>query len=348
MATEVIKVVDPDMGSGYNYDSLFDWEAAQQGDLTGVRDEIAVAKCRCTGGTADTTAVTINGWTTSATQYIKIWTDPSESYRHNGTYQTGNKYRVEGNSGGWNGVVYSEESFIKVIGLAVTLTYADVGQTAAIKVAATSGTQTIAYNICTQEVGYQSGTGIITSGGTSYIYNNILYNFNRFESGSTSSGGIGAVKYAAGTAYVYNNTCVNCDSGLVSNDVGDIIAINNLCNGCGSAGVGTFAAGTDYNATDDAVFGYTVTDSGNTHDHTSHTFTFVGASDFHLASNDAGAIGLGLNLYNDAICPFQDDIDGQDRGGAAAAWDIGADEYVASAGASIVPILLKHYQVRRD
>jgi hypothetical protein len=95
MATTVTKVVDPDSGAGYDYASLFDWEAAQQGDLTGARDEIAVAKCRCTGGTADTTNVTIDGWTTSTTQYIKIWTDPAESYRHNGTYQTGNKYRIE-------------------------------------------------------------------------------------------------------------------------------------------------------------------------------------------------------------------------------------------------------------
>ena len=38
----VEKVVDPDMGSGYNYDSLYDWEAAQQGnplrDLVHIHD----------------------------------------------------------------------------------------------------------------------------------------------------------------------------------------------------------------------------------------------------------------------------------------------------------------------
>jgi len=63
----------------------------------------------------------------------------------------------------------------------------------------------------------------------------------------------------------------------------------------------------------------------------SQTFSFVGAADFHLQANDTGALGYGLNLYNDATYPFQDDIDGQDRGGAAAAWDIGADEYVSAA-----------------
>jgi len=43
MATTVTKIIDPDNGSGTDYTSLSAWEAGQQGDLTGVRDEIAVA-----------------------------------------------------------------------------------------------------------------------------------------------------------------------------------------------------------------------------------------------------------------------------------------------------------------
>ena len=94
MATEVVSVVDKDNGSGTDYLSLSLWESNEQGDLTGVRDEIAIAKCRCTGGTADT-SVSIDGWTTSSTQYIKIWTDPAESYRHAGVYpSSGNIYRM--------------------------------------------------------------------------------------------------------------------------------------------------------------------------------------------------------------------------------------------------------------
>lgn len=93
---EVIKIIDPDQGAGHDYHSLTDWEAAQQGDLTsGARDgEIAVAKCRSTGGTADTTAVVLDGWTTDADGYIKIWCDPAESYRHAGVYSA-SKYRLE-------------------------------------------------------------------------------------------------------------------------------------------------------------------------------------------------------------------------------------------------------------
>jgi len=117
MATEVIKIVDPDNGSGTNYTSLSAWEAGEQGDLTGARDEIAVAKCRCTGGTADTTGLIIEGWTTDSTRYIKIWTDPAESYRHNGKWTTGNKYRLY-TSDYW-GCIFLNQSpiHIKIIGL---------------------------------------------------------------------------------------------------------------------------------------------------------------------------------------------------------------------------------------
>ena len=61
---------------------------------------IAVANCRSTGGSADTSAVTVGtGWTTSATNYIKIWTDPDDEYgRHNGKWDEG-KYRLVTNSG---------------------------------------------------------------------------------------------------------------------------------------------------------------------------------------------------------------------------------------------------------
>lgn len=116
MATTVTKVIDPDSGSGYDYDSLFDWEAAQQGDLTGVRDEIAIAKCRCTSGTADSTLVVVDGWTTSATQYIKIWTDPSENYRHSGVWSN-SKYRLAVTATTDTNLLTVSEDYTRVEGL---------------------------------------------------------------------------------------------------------------------------------------------------------------------------------------------------------------------------------------
>jgi hypothetical protein len=64
--------------------------------------------------------------------------------------------------------------------------------------------------------------------------------------------------------------------------------------------------------------------------------TFVGSGNYHLSSSDTEARNNGTNLYNDSYYAFQTDIDGQDRGGSGAVWDIGADEYVA-AGTSAYP-----------
>ena len=50
---------------------------------------IAVAQCRSTGGTADTAAVEVVGWTSTSTNYIKIWTEPTDLYgRHKGKWDS--------------------------------------------------------------------------------------------------------------------------------------------------------------------------------------------------------------------------------------------------------------------
>ena len=337
MATTVTKVVDPNEGTGWDYHSLSDWEVAQQGDLTGVRNEIAVAKCRCTGGTADTTKVFISGWITSSTQYIKVWTDPTESYRHNGTYQTGNKYRLELTSDGTDGGLTFDEPHTQIIGLQLqyTVSASNAWGIYALNISVETGTVTIAKNVIK---GVVSGTpdnvrGICAEWATAcsfFVYDNIVYDF---KSGATTNivGIRQAGTYSTNTSYFYNNTMQNCYTGF-SNGNGNAKALNNLVRSCTVAAAGTFIAGSGYNVTDLASMGYTVT-GGATGDRLSKSFTFAneGADDFHLVAADTDSIGYALNLYDDAVYPFQDDIDGQDRGGAAAAWDIGADEYVSSA-----------------
>ena len=328
MATEHITYVDPN-GTG-DYVSASSWEA-DLGDTTGnlpSDDLIAVATCRCTGGTADTTAVTINGWTTSADAYIKIWTDTAESYRHNGTYQTGNVYRliVSGST-----AINIVENHVRIIGLIVesdtTSAIGDAGS------ANEAGLRFISHNIIKITGGYKYAVKIYDSGNTFVIYNNLLISESDV---GTSVIGINAW---SNTIYIYSNTIVGGNNGVVR-DAATVIAKNNLIYGSTNAASGTFAAGSGYNATNLASMGYTVT-GGATADRVSQAFTFAGVDDYHLASNDTGALGYGLNLYNDSVFPFQTDIDGQDRGGAAAAWDIGADEYVA-AGAAL-PVFLYHY-----
>lgn len=81
-------------------------------DLAIIDLPTAVAKCRATTGLADTSAVTIDGWTTSATNYIKIWTDPSENYRHQGKWDD-TKYRLETSTY----AIANYEDYVRIDGL---------------------------------------------------------------------------------------------------------------------------------------------------------------------------------------------------------------------------------------
>lgn len=139
-------------------------------------------------------------------------------------------------------------------------------------------------------------------------------------------------------AKYYNCAAINCVYGFVADAAWQVT--NCLASGCTIGFVGSFAAASNYNAEDDG----NGAPGANSYSATTFTFVNSGTGDFHLGSTDTGAIGRGYNLYNDATYSFQDDIDGQDRGGAAAAWDIGADEYVAA----IVPLLLNQYRARRQ
>lgn len=338
MATEVISIIDPDSGSGTDYTSLTAWESGEQGDLTGVRDEIAVAKCRCTGGTADNGRCAIDGWTCDSTHYIKIWTDPSESYRHSGKWETGNKYRhVMTEDEAAN--IYITESYVQIIGLQLcTTTYAGRNYCTGIwRHEGTSGVD--AFNIIKPGAVRDYSRGIYVGSGCTgpfYIYNNVIYNFS-----GTSNIGITVDNEVVNTeCYIYNNTLVNCLLGILTGRWQAHDIKNNLVSGCTTAFQGNFRNSYN-NATNNSSMGGEYDALAESNNHTSHTFSFVGAEDFHLQSSDTGARGLGVNLYNDANYPFQTDIDGQDRGGSGAQWDIGADEYAAAAVGSLPPWMLQ-------
>jgi hypothetical protein len=323
MATEVVHIIDPDMGSGYDYDSLFDWEAAEQGDLTGVRDEIAVAKCRCTGGTADITLLVIDGWTTSATQYIKIWTDPAESYRHSGKYETGNKYRFERN-GAATGAFQLADNYIVLDGLQFIATNdADYFITSI----TANGGYTIKNCIFHSTAATNASLVFLLidtshAVANSYIVNNV---FDKAVIGMYTRPGLSSAR-----VIIYNNTIYNCGTGIRSRGAYNI-AKNNLVIGCTDCYLETneFEVA-DYNAYDEG------TDPGNNGiDLSAYTdaqiFVDVATFDFHLAASSP-AIGVGANLYADAYYAFQTDIDSTDRGGSGASWDVGADEYTSVGG----------------
>ena len=332
---EILRFVDPNSSAGGDgttnaltgaaraYVSLNAWEAATQQDLTDGGGDTARVVCSSddAGSThlADTTAVTIDGWTTDATRYIQIEAASS----HGGKWNDSIYRLIIANSAGLNCI----ERYTRVYGLQVNVTAVDALYQWGINVAPDG----IVAKCIVKGMGsstayaYHNGIHINADTYTFYVYDNIIYDWKS----SDVNGGIG-VHFTAftSTCYFYNNTIYNCTRGMLW-VYGSITAINNIIRLCDPAASGTFAAGTDYNATDNASMNYTVTGSGNTHDRLSQTFTFVneGADDFHLASNDAGARDYGVTDPGSGL--FSDDIDGQTRTGT---WDIGADEYVAAGG----------------
>jgi hypothetical protein len=329
MATTVTHIVDPDGGAGHDYDSLVLWEAGEQGDLTGVRDEIAVATCRCTGGTAETSGqTTLAGWTVSATQYIKVWTDPAESYRPTGVgWPTGNKYRIEVN-GGTNTGFNISQNYTRVEGIWTSQNDAEVsgftlGDTLA------GGCRLV--NCVARNTSANSNASGFTHGGVNEVAPNYVINclaYGPWEWGFYVRG-----NNTTSRSFTYNCTAYGCYYGFRARSsycqVKNCIAV-----GCTDAFLESTAYEVaDYNGYDEGADPGTngIDLSGYTD---AQIFVDAAGGDFHLAASSP-CIGVGLNLYNDASFAFQDDIDGNDRGGAAASWDIGADEYVAAGGTTL-------------
>lgn len=348
MATEVVKIVDPGEGEGHDYHSLSLWEAGEQGDLTGVRDEIAVAKCRATDGDADTTAVVIDGWTTSATQYIKIWTDPSESHRHEGVWSD-SKYRLSLNTGGMikMSTIGQDNIHLKIDGLQMSIIVDEnEDYNNCIYTAYRSNNNfDISNNIFKMSVssGYSDeNRGIyLQSEGTFRIWNNIFYGIRTGSSQTDSSAAI-AINSSNVTAYIYNNTVIDCDYGFNYVSGSTVVAVlkNNIAQDCTNGYNGSFSAASDYNISDLA------SDAPGTHSKNETTVTFVGAADFHLDSTDTAAIGAGENLYANANLAVTTDIDGEARP-SSGAFCIGADEYVTAGGGTVLPIFDNYYNHMR-
>ena len=96
------------------YTSLSAWEAGEQRDLTAT-DEIAVARIEGTWTNPDTTPVTIDGWTTDATRYIRIYTTPEA--RHTGKWDN-TRYRLESGNFGAK-IVNNQQDYTRIEGLQI-------------------------------------------------------------------------------------------------------------------------------------------------------------------------------------------------------------------------------------
>ncbi len=104
MGTKTIK------SSGGDYTSLSAWESANQADITGLGPSIA--ECY---DVDDTTTTTLNGWTTTASDYIEIIAATAARCNGSTREQTGDTYRLSGTNS--TGQLRIAENFVRVEGI---------------------------------------------------------------------------------------------------------------------------------------------------------------------------------------------------------------------------------------
>ncbi|RLC35919.1 hypothetical protein DRH27_06065, partial [Candidatus Falkowbacteria bacterium] len=279
---------------------------------------ITTAKCRSSSGSADTEALTIDGWTTTDTTYIKIYTDSSEGYRHSGVYSA-SAYRIATAS-----PIIINESNVRIEGLQIYQN-SDIAAKNAIEIIAEDADSDIRIyqNIIKGSGSFTTNSHVgIKASSSAKIYNNIIYGFNL-----TDSAGL----YLSGDNfdyYIYNNTLVNSNTCMAQGDGSTVVAKNNIVQNCTNYFAGTYDSASDYNLSLDAS-----APGSNSSTSTSVTFLASTSEDFHLHFDDTGARNNGISLASDSDLAFSDDIDSQTR---YYLWDIGADKYYGTNTAPMI------------
>lgn len=299
------------------------------------------------GASADTTACTIDGYTTDSTRYVKIFTprglDFNESIysqRHAGVWDD-NKYIITHTNASW-GIINNSQSYTVIEGIQVSNPYTG---TSTNRYAIGSATSTDYINVTVRDcIVRATGTGSFTKGiylmgRSNQVINCIAYDFaleGIYASNDTTS---------AGSCYIMNCTAYNCGYGICSSSANyrsyKTYAYNCASFGCGSSDyrnpAGNWHASSSNNASEDGTAPGTDIDlSGYT---ASAIWTDADNGDFSLVSGSP-LIGEGTDLS----AYFTTDIKGTTR----SSWDIGAFEYVAPAAAGgIIPIIMNHLQKMR-
>jgi hypothetical protein len=321
--------------SGCNYTSAATWESECQADLTGGTGTRTLEF----HGSGGANQVTINGWTTNATNKI-VLTVPTD-HRHAGTYDT-NKAYLDTSSASNIGIAILED-YTEVYGLQVKNTYVDGAAASPITVpsAITATNNKIVVDSCLliADSSNNSAQAITTSDVDARLY--AVNNFLVAKTSNSTSSAICITMTAVSAStrlYAYSNTCYYDDldggaltSGIYMQGAATGILRNNLFYSVDGTANSTLlnekVNDIDYNASNVAE-----TWMAGAHDHPSHTFSFVnvtGGTNLHLDAADTGAKGLGVDLSADGTYAFNADIDGETR---SAPWDIGADELPAPAG----------------
>lgn len=323
--------------SGGDYTTLSAWESGRQaahasGNIV-ADDYIEIASIQGSWTGADTTAVTISGWTTGSANYLCITNSTS---KHDGKRygSSSTAYKLEVSDAG---ALVIFEDYVRVYGLQV----ASTGCTADRNVIALSSigaNNSIIIGNCilygTSSANGAAPTGIYNTDADVVlkVFNMIAYNMKSQD----AADGYG-IRFANGvTVDIYNCTAFGCYRSYTQ-AAGTATAYNCISQDASNDGwTGTWSG--DYNRSDrasDAPGANSINDT----DDVLFVSTTAPNENFHLDPSEVSnpnATSV-INYTSDQSSGlFSDDIDYVTRTGS---WDIGADEYVA-AGTSTKQVIL--------
>lgn len=329
----VTKIVDPDNGGGTHYTSLDAWEDNLGGTTTGHLpndDQIAQAQCRSSGGTDDTTAVVITGWTTDATRYIEITGEVGiGDFPSDGIFD-GTKYNLALTDAT---ILAVDEDYVRIRKIQFLATQTGANVAIAISIAGQNAGNLTIIDSCIIK-GACSGTGaaqgvrvndtdtIVT------IYNTIVDGF--FISSDTAFRGLDFRNST--TVNVYNCTVNNCTRGISRATSGTVNAINYLVFECEDDFSGTITmtyCASDDDHTGDSATNFVITQSADDY---AALVTDADGGDYSVtdASSELYQTGNGATPKG----TFTDDIIDTTRDAVDLNWDIGAYELIAAAAPS--------------
>ncbi|MGH6690097.1 MAG: hypothetical protein ACREF4_05385, partial [Gammaproteobacteria bacterium] len=321
----------------------------------------------------DNGQIVIDGWTTSATRYIRIYTptDATEvgvSQHHTGIAGSGFRLAPTADGGGLTYVVLTVmDDFVRIQGIEIDGTnVSNALHITGIRLDATLTATSqphldslIIHDLENVNGASQGDTfGIHARQGSPRISNSLIYALDDNNSHPTAEiAAIGWSSTNTGTSYVHNVTIYDVKNNVsagnargLDRDAGTVIVKNVAVfdvastNGPEACFSGTFHASSSNNVSSDS----TAPGPGSQTDQTSYARYFVdvnaGTEDLHLKDNSFNLWErFGTDLDSDPNLPVTEDVDGETRD--ALTPDIGADEFTVTTGNNLAQV---HYRWRND